>query len=200
MDRTVTGHTPLSLDGRVSGPGGERDMGWTVRHALTAAARAQLLEVTGAATTVLLDRPAYQGFGGFWPAVAGDEDADPRDRLFAQWLNEAEKILVSRTVTEAGWRNSRVADDDPAEVVRRLRIHEGGDIVVLASPGIIRRLIEAGELDRLSITLCPELIGAGARLFGDGPAGSTWSLAEAAPTSSGALCLRYDLIRPAAGR
>ena len=61
-------------------------------------------------------------------------------------------------------------------------------------------LRQAGELDRLSITLCPELIGAGARLFGDGPAGSSWSLAEATPTSSGALCLRYDLIRPAAGR
>jgi len=59
-------------------------------------------------------------------------------------------------------------------------------------------LLEAGELDRLSITLCPELVGAGARLFGDGPAGSSWSLTEVTPTGSGALCLRYDLIRPAA--
>jgi dihydrofolate reductase len=131
--------------------------------------------------------------------VAGDEDADPRDRLFARWLNEAEKIVVSHTPIEPGWRNTRVAADDPAEVVRRLRQEEGGDIVVLASHGVIRRLLEAGELDRLSITLCPELIGAGARLFGDGPAGSSWALAEATPTSSGALCLRYDLIRPAAG-
>jgi len=200
MDRTVTGHIPLSLDGRVSGPGGEHDLGWAVRHALTGQARAQLLEVTSTAGTVLLDGPAYQGFGGFWPAVAGDEDADPRDRLFARWLNEAEKIVVSPTPTEPGWRNTRVAADDPAEVVRRLRKEEGGDIVVLASHGVIRRLLEAGELDRLSLTLCPELIGAGARLFGDGPAGSSWSLAEATPTSSGALCLRYDLIRPAAGR
>ena len=200
MDRIVTGHTPLSLDGRVSGPGGAHDMGWTVRHALTGAARAQLLEVSGAATTVLLDGSTYQGFGGFWPAVAGDEDADPRDRLFARWLNEAEKILVSGTLTEAGWRNTRIAADDPAEVVRRLRKEEGGDVVVLASPGVIRRLLEAGELDRLSLTLCPELIGAGARLFGDGPAGSSWSLAKATPASSGALCLRYDLIRPSAGR
>ena len=200
MDRIVTGHTPLSLDGRVSGPGGAQDTGWTVRHAPTGAARAQLLEVTGAATTVLLDGPTYQGFGGFWPAVAGDEDADPRDRLFAQWLNGAEKLVLSRMPAEAGWRNTRVADDDPAEVVQRLRKEEGGDIVVLASHGIIRRLLEAGELDRLSIILCPELIGAGARLFGDGPAGSSWSLAAAAPASSGALCLRYDLIRPAAGR
>jgi dihydrofolate reductase len=200
MDRTVTGHIPLSLDGRVSGPGGEHDLGWTVRHALTSEARAQLLDVTGTATTALLDGQTYQGFWGFWPAVAGDEDADPRDRLFAWWLNEAEKIVVSGTLTAARWRNTRIAADDPAEVVRRLRKEEGGDVVVLASHGVIRRLLEAGELDRLSITLCPELIGAGARLFGDGPAGSSWSLAEATPASSGALCLRYDLIRPSAGR
>ena len=200
MDRIVTGHIPLSLDGRVNGPGGEHDLGWTVRHALTGEARAQLLEVTVSASTVLLDGPAYQGFGGLWPAVAGDEDADPRDRLFARWLNEAEKILVSHTPTEPGWPNTRVAADDPAEIIRRLRQEDGGDIVVLASHRVIRRLLEAGELDRLSLTLCPELIGAGARLFGDGPAGSSWSLAEATPTSSGALCLRYDLIRPGAGR
>jgi dihydrofolate reductase len=200
MDRTVTGHIPLSLDGRVSGPGGEHDLGWTVRHALTSEARAQLLDVAGPASTVLLDGPTYQGFWGFWPAVAGDEDADPRDRLFARWLNEAEKILVSGTLTAARWRNTRIAADDPAEVVRRLRKEEGGDVVVLASHGVIRRLLEAGELDRLSLTLCPELIGAGARLFGDGPAGSSWSLAEATLASSGALCLRYDLIRPSADR
>ena len=175
-------------------------MGWTIRHALTGEARAQLLTVTGTATTALLGRRTYQGFGGFWPAVAGDESADPRDRAFARWLDEVEKVVVSRTLTEAGWRNSRVVADDPAEIVRHLRKCEGGDIVVLASNGVIRRLLEAGELDRLSITLCPELVGAGARLFGEGPAGSSWSLAEAAPTSSGALCLRYDLIRPAAGR
>jgi dihydrofolate reductase len=199
-DRTVTGHIPLSLDGRVTGPGGERDQGWTVRHALTCEARAQLLTVTAAATTALLDGRTYQGFAGFWPAVAGDERADPRDRAFARWLEKVEKVVISRSLTEAGWRNSRVVAGDPAEAVRHLRQCAGGGIVVLASEGVIRRLLEAGELDRLSITLCPELVGAGARLFGEGPAGSSWSLAEATPTSSGALCLRYDLIRPAAGR
>ena len=199
-DRTVTGHLPLSLDGRVTGPGGEHDMGWTARHAACGEARAQLLTVTAAATTALLGRRAYQGLGGFCPAVAGDESADPRDRAFARWLDEVEKVVVSRSLTEARWRNSRVVAGDPAETVRQLRQDPGGDIVVLASDGLIRRLLEAGELDRLSITLCPELVGAGARLFGEGPAGSSWSLAEAAPTSSGALCLRYDLIRPAAGR
>ena len=101
-DRTVTGHIPLSLDGRVTGPGGEHDMGWTVRHVTCGEVRAQLLTVTGTATTALLGRRTYQGFGGFWPAVAGDENADPRDRAFARWLDEVEKVVVSRTLTEAG--------------------------------------------------------------------------------------------------
>ena len=196
QDRIVTGNISLSLDGRVTGPGGEHDMGWIIPHALTGEARSHLLTITSTASTVLLGRKNYQGFAGFWPSVADDEGADPRDRAFARWLNEAEKVVVSHTLTEVGWRNSRVLADDPAEIVRRLRKEEGGDIVVLASGSLIRGLLEAGELDRLSITLCPELVGAGARLFGDGPAGSSWSLARATPTGTGALCLLYELIRP----
>ena len=180
-DRIVTGNISLSLDGRVTGPAGDHDMGWIVPHALTSESRAHLLKITSTASTALLGRKNYQGFAGFWPA------------------NEAEKVVVSRTLTEASWPGSRVVADDPAEVVRRLRKEEGGDIVVLASSSVIRGLLEAGELDRLSITLCPELVGAGARLFGDGPAGSSWSLTEVTPAGSGALCLLYDLIRPAAG-
>ena len=48
-------------------------------------------------------------------------------------------------------------------------------------------------MDRLSITLCPELAGGGAHLFGDGPS-SSWSLAASQATDSGAICLLYDRI------
>jgi len=116
-DRIVTGNISLSLDGRVTGPAGDHDMGWIVPHALTSESRAHLLKITSTASTALLGRKNYQGFAGFWPAVAGDEGADPRDRTFARWLNEAEKVVVSRTLTEASWPGSRVVADDPAEVV-----------------------------------------------------------------------------------
>src|SRR4029077_8756281 len=144
MTRTVVGNISLSLDGRVTGPGGEHDMGWIVPHALTDQARAHLLELIGPATTALLGRRNYQGFGGFWPAVAGDENADPRDRAFARWLDQVEKVVVTRTLTETGWRNSRIEADQPAEVVRRLRKQDGGDIVVLGSGGLIRDPLQAG--------------------------------------------------------
>jgi dihydrofolate reductase len=193
--RTVAGNISLSLDGRVTGPGGEYDLNWIAPHAATA--RGRMVKVTSTATTALLGRENYQGFASFWPAVAGDEQADPRDRAFARWLNAVEKIVFSRTLQHVCWHNTRIATADPAATVRQLRGQLGGDIIVLASTSIIRSLLEAGELYRLSIMLCPELPGGGSRLFGDGPAGSSWSLADVKPTESGAICLLYDRIRPA---
>lgn len=194
--RRVVGNISLSLDGRITGPGGEYDMSWVVPHALTDQSRAHLAWLTGLTTTGLLGRKNYQGFSAYWPTVADDEDADPRDRAFARWFNEVEKVVFSRTLSEADWQNSRITAADPAAVVRELRREPGGDILVLSSTSIIAHLLEAGELDRLSVTLCPELVGAGARFFGDGPAGSSWSLTEATPTDSGAICLLYDRKRP----
>jgi dihydrofolate reductase len=154
-----------------------------------------MVRVTGSATTVLLGRKNYEGFGGFWPAVAKDENAAPQDRTFAQWLNSVEKVVFSTTLTEAPWQNSRIAGADPAGEVRKLREQPGGDIVVLASVSVIRALLEADQVDRLSITLCPEIVGGGRRLLDDGlPAGS-WSLTDLSTTESGAICLLYDRVR-----
>ncbi len=193
--RTVVGNISLSLDGRVTGPGGEYDMGWIVPHAITDASRDHMISVTTPATTVLLGRKNYAGFGQYWPRIADDESADPRDRAFSKWLNSVEKIVFSSTLKEATWENSRIVDGDPATVIEDLRQQEGGDIIVLASSSVIRSLLRADALDRLSITLCPEVAGGGARLFEDGLHPSSWALHQSAVTESGALCLLYDRAR-----
>lgn len=193
--RTIVGNISLSLDGRVNGPGGEYDMGWIVPHAITEAARTHMIGVTTPATTVLLGRKNYQGFGSYWPAVANDESADPRDRAFSKWLNSVEKIVFSSTLKEATWENSRIVNADPALIVEGLQQQEGGDVIVLASGSVIKSLLQADALDRLSITLCPEVSGGGARLFEDGLPPSSWSLRQTTVTESGALCLLYDRVR-----
>ncbi len=190
--RTVVANIALSLDGRTNGPGGDYDMGWIVPHAVTDGARDHLARITSTATTVLLGRKNYQGFGGYWPAVADDRNADPRDRAFSRWLDAVEKIVFSSTLESPGWQNSRVVVADPAAAVQELRQIEGGDILVLASSSIIRALLDAGQVDRLSITLCPEIVGGGARLLDEGLPGSSWRLVDATPTESGAVCLLYD--------
>lgn len=193
--RTVIANISLSLDGRTSGPAGEYDMGWIVPHAVTNAARDHMINVTSPATTVLLGKKNYEGFGGFWPSVAENESADPRDRAFSKWLNSVEKIVFSSTLKEATWENSRITNADPVAVVRELQQQAGGDIIVLASSSIIKRLLEVDALDRLSITLCPEIAGGGARLFEDGLPASSWKLYQGTTTESGALCLIYDRVR-----
>jgi dihydrofolate reductase len=94
--RIVVGNISLSLDGRVTGPGGEYDMGWIVPHAITDTARDHMVGVTTPATTVLLGRKNYMGFGGYWPLVADDESADPRDHVFSRWLNDRSLSATKR--------------------------------------------------------------------------------------------------------
>lgn len=175
----VIGDIALSLDGRVTGPGGPHDLGWIVRHATTPG------RLIAGATTALMGRKTYEGFAA----------ADPIDREFARWLDTVRKVVISRTLTDSPWSNTRITADDPASVVKQLR-DEDGDVLVLTSASIIRELLAVGELDRLSITLCPELVGGGACFFDDTPAGSSWSLTDATPTPSGAICLLYDKVRP----
>jgi dihydrofolate reductase len=191
-NRTVIANISLSLDGRTAGPGGEYDMGWIVPHAISNGARDHMIKVTSSATTVLLGKKNYEGFGSYWPSVADNEEADPRDRAFSKWLNAVEKIVFSSTLKDASWENTRIVNDDPATVLKELQGQAGGDIIVLASSSLIKRLLEADALDCLSITLCPEVSGGGARLFNDGLPPSSWTLRQSTVTESGALCLLYD--------
>jgi dihydrofolate reductase len=193
--RIVIGNISLSLDGRVTGPGGEYDMSWIIPHAITNVARDHLISITKNATTVLLGKNNYRGFGSYWPKVIDDESADPRDRAIAIWLNSVEKIVFSSELREAAWENSRIVDADPAAVVEGLQKQSGGDIIVLASSSIIRSLLQADALDCLSMTLCPEVAGGGTRLFEDGLPASSWSLRQSTTAESGALCLLYDRAR-----
>lgn len=188
--RTVIANLSLSLDGRVCGPNGPFDMGWIVPHAISEGAQDHMVAVTSPATTALLGRVNYQGFSSYWPGVADDPDEQPQSREFSRWLNEVEKVVFSTTISEGEWKNTRFTAEDPAAEVARLREQPGGDIIVLASMSVIRQLLAAGQVDRLSITLCPEIVGGGDRLFEDGVSAS-WTLVSSAPTESGAICLVY---------
>ena len=193
--RMVVANISLSMDGRTNGVGGDYDMSWIVPHAVTGSTRDNMIAVTSPATTVLLGRKNYQGFGSYWPSVVDNESADPRDRAFSSWLNSVEKVVFSSTLKDATWENSRIVNADPVAVVRDLQKQTGGNIIVLASSSLIKRLLEADALDCLSITFCPEVTGGGARLFEDGLPASSWMLRQSKVTESGALCLLYDRIR-----
>ncbi|WKG11602.1 dihydrofolate reductase family protein [Nocardia sp. PE-7] len=194
-ERTVTANIGLTLDGRYNGPGGPGDMQAIVRYATTEVARDHLTRIWEGATTALLGRVNAEGFLGFWPTVAADENADPRDRAYAKWLVDTEKVVLSTTLTESPWERTRIANAPAADVVTALKATGTGDILVNSSPTVIKDLLAADLIDRLHLLLCPEIAGDGQRLFDDGLPGSRWTLTRHEVGELGETALTYDRAR-----
>ncbi|MFB9688889.1 dihydrofolate reductase family protein [Amycolatopsis plumensis] len=193
--RRVTANLSLTLDGRYHGPAGPADMAAILPYATTEVARRHLGRIWAGATTAVLGRRNAEGFLGFWPTVAADENADPRDRGYAQWLVDAEKVVFSTTLSDAPWERTRLVNAPAADVVAKLKTTAGGDILVNSSASIIKPLLAADLLDRLYLMVCPEIAGGGPRLFDDGLPSSKWQLTHHEAGDLGETAVVYDRVR-----
>jgi dihydrofolate reductase len=182
----------LTLDGRYNGPDGPGDLGAIVPYMTTEVAREQLTRIWKDATTALLGRLNAEGFIGFWSPVAEDETADARDRGYAKWLVDTEKVVLSTTLAEAPWERTRVLNAPVTDVVAELKATGKGDILVNNSASIIKALLSADLLDRLYLIICPEIAGGGHRLFDDGLPASKWTLTHQETGERGEIAMIYD--------
>jgi len=193
--RKVTANLSLTIDGRYNGPAGPGDLGSIVPYMTTDVARGQLTRLWENATTAVLGRGSAQGFVGYWSMVAEDENTDPRDRGYAKWLVNTEKVVLSTTLTEAPWERTRVVNAPVADVVTDLKAAGEGDILVNSSPSIIKPLLAADLVDRLYLMVTPEIAGEGQRLFEDGLPRSKWTLIYKEIGDLGEMALVYDRVR-----
>ncbi|MEV0615406.1 dihydrofolate reductase family protein [Nonomuraea sp. NPDC050404] len=193
--RRVTANLSLTLDGRYNGPGGPSDFAAFAPYVTSEVARNHMGGIWESATTALLGRLNAEGFMGYWPAVAEDENADPRDRGYAKWLVDTEKVVFSTTLTEAPWERTRVVNAPAADVVADLKATGEGDILVNSSASIIKPLLSADLLDRLHLMIFPEIVGGGQRLFDDGLPASRWMLSHQQSGELGEIAMVYDRVR-----
>jgi dihydrofolate reductase len=193
--RRVTANLNLTLDGRYHGPAGPGDMGAIISYAATEVARNHLGRIHETATTAVLGRLNAEGSLGFWPTIVDNEDADPRDRGYAKWLVDAEKVVLSTTLDTAPWARTRVVNAPAPEVVAGLKATGEGDILVNSSASVIKPLLAADLIDRLYLMICPEIAGGGPRLFDDGLPASQWKLSHHEVGELGETALVYDRAR-----
>ena len=187
--RTVIASVTISLDGCSAGPGD--DMTGMTEHAGAPETMSWFTGVYRNVSTALMGRTNYEGFHGYWPPVARDPEASPRGRDLAVWLDEVEKVVFSRTLTEAEWRNARIAEREPAEEVRALKAAGGRDILIVNSASIIHALLAADLVDELRLMMVPLVWGGGLRVFPDGIPRTEWDLASSAVLPGGTLGLQY---------
>lgn len=186
MTRTLIGNVVISLDGFTAGPD-PYDMSWLGAHAVDERGRAHFAGTYHGATTALLGRRNYEGFTGYWPALADDPTAHPRDRAYARWQLDVEKVVFSRTLSEVQGPNTRLAKRELADEVAELKAAEGGDIIVLSSASIIHGLLEADLVDELHLLLAPVVLGSGLRFWPEGGPRTDWELASVEALPSGAV-------------
>ncbi|WP_433021964.1 dihydrofolate reductase family protein [Kribbella sp. CA-294648] len=194
-DRLVTANLNLSLDGRYNGPGGPGDLSAIIPYAVTEVARDHMDRLHENATTAVLGRLNAEGFLGYWPSVADDEKADPRDRGYAQWLRDTEKVVFSTTLTESPWDRTRIVNAPVADVITELKQTEGGEILVNSSASIIKPLLAADLLDRFYLMIAPQIAGGGQRLFEDGLPATRWTVTHQETGKLGELAMVYDRVR-----
>ena len=150
---------------------------------------------------MLFGRRTYQMFESFWPHVLDDAETapdphhagrrSPELRAMAVWINEAEKIVFSRTLKSVAWTNSRLVPElDPAAVAA-IKDEPGSDIMIFGSGSVVTQLTPHGLIDEYQFIIDPLLLGAGRPLFGSLPGSVRLDLLEAKPFPSGNVRLRY---------
>lgn len=109
---------------------------------------------------LLFGRVTYQMMAGYWPTPAAKQNMPST----AAGMSKAEKIVFSRTLTEADWENTRIVKSDLIEEVQKLKQGDK-NITILGSGSIVSQLAEHNLIDTYQIMLDPVAIGKGTSIF-----------------------------------
>lgn len=106
-------------------------------------------------------------------------------------MNSLPKYVVSTTLEEAEWNNSRLIKTHIAEEIARLKQESGQDILVFGSGTLAQTLLQHNLIDQYNLLVYPVVLGSGKRLFGDG-SNVALKLVETKMFSSGVVALTYQ--------
>jgi dihydrofolate reductase len=114
----------------------------------------------------LYGRKAYELMVSYWPN-AEVNPRSPADLAFARKMNALPKIVLSRTLKEATWNNTRIVSDRVAETIAELKRTPGKPIVAWAGAGLVSTLAKANLIDEYRLIVHPTALGRGTPLFQD---------------------------------
>jgi dihydrofolate reductase len=181
----------VSLDGVIQDPAGDEGFergGWVGLIKDHPGANELALEEALGSEALLLGRRSYEWMAGRWPSRAGE---------LADRLNSMPKYVVSSTLEDPDWNNTRILKDDVATEVSRLKQELHGDIVVVASFQLVRTLLERDLIDELRLKIYPVVLGEGERLFGETGETKPLRLVSSRTIDGDVAYLTYEPVRDA---
>jgi dihydrofolate reductase len=176
-----------SLDGVMEAPGGEdfKYKGWSFEFDRGEDGNKFKLDETLEADALLLGRRTYEGFAAAWPSRSDEAG-------FADKFNSMPKYVVSSSLKDPEWNNSRVLEGDVVEEVTKLRQEIDGIIQVPGSNQLVHTLIEHDLVDELHLMIFPVVLGTGKRVFGETSDMKRLRLTDSKTVGDGVVVLVYE--------
>jgi dihydrofolate reductase len=152
-------------------------------------------EFCGAIGAFLFGRRTYELMASYWPSEVGEKD----DPFMAKLMNDLPKIVVSKSMPEPEWRNTRVIRGRVPESIAELKEKIGGDIALLGSGQLVASLLPLGLIDELRILVHPTILGGGQPEFARSSERIELKFLYARPFRSGSVMLAYQPAGPSRG-
>jgi dihydrofolate reductase len=172
-------HEFMSLDGVIDAPT------WTFEYDFLPQMGEAIGAVTDRSRGILLGRTTYEMFEPAWSTRTVEDDPG------APFFNDTTKYVVSGTLTTATWRNSKIIGPYDPDAIRSLKDEVDGDLYVSGSGTLVRAMLADGLVDELHLFVYPLTRGSGPRLFAEGAAAATLSLAACESYENGVVHLAY---------
>ncbi|MGI8427789.1 MAG: dihydrofolate reductase family protein [Solirubrobacteraceae bacterium] len=170
-------HEFISLDGVIDTPT------WTFDYGLDPKMSAALGAITERCGGILLGRETYEMFEPAWSTRTVEDDPG------APFFNDTTKYVVSTTLTEATWRNSKIIGPYDPDAVSSLK--NDGDLYVSGSGTLVRAMLADGLVDELHLFVYPLTRGSGPRLLPDQAAPGRLTLDACESYENGVVYLAY---------
>ena len=180
----------ISLDGVIQSSADENDFpygDWSGPYR-SPAGRDLVLAMYGKGFDLLLGRRTYDGFSVFWPKAPSSPMSDG--------INAATKYVATHRPESLQWGPFEGLGPDIVEDVRRIKSHNGPDLILWGSSTLTSTLLEHGLADEVVLLVYPVLLGKGKRFFADGTPPRSFELASTKALSSGIVISDYKAAGP----
>jgi dihydrofolate reductase len=176
----------VTLDGYFAGQDG--DISW---HNVDEEFQELANKASNSGNTLLFGRVTYELMAGYWPT----SEAIKNDPIVARGMNDATKVVFSRTLNKVDWNNTRLVKNDMLSEIRKLKQESGKDLTVLGSGNIVSQLTQERLIDEYQILLNPVVIGKGKTMFEDVKDRFSLKLTKTRVFGNGNVLLTYELAR-----
>ena len=151
-------------------------------------------ELLKSADILLYGRITYQLMESYWPTLVKDPSGNKAEDEFAVLIDNIQKIVYSRTLTNVDWKNSTLKHEIIKEEILELKQQAGKNILV-GSPSLIVALTQLGIIDEYQLNIIPTILGSGLQLFKNIKNRVDLKLLKTKTFGSGAIILYYELTK-----